>query len=64
MTKSEMWEACCAKYPEWRDDEHIVKLKARGLKRLLMQAMDEARPKIDPPTSDFLSAMFGNTKRK
>lgn len=41
MNKQELWEAVCERYPEFKDDEHIVKQRARGLRRLLGQAWDE-----------------------
>ena len=45
MDKTELWEAVCDRYPEFKDDEHIVKQRARGLRRLLEQAWDEGHKK-------------------
>jgi hypothetical protein len=41
MTKQAFLSAVLDQYPEWMNPEHIVKLKARGLRRLLEQAWDE-----------------------
>jgi len=43
MTKSEIWQAFLDQYPQFEGDESIVKLKARGLKRLIDQAWDEGQ---------------------
>lgn len=40
MKKEDYWEAVCKRYPKFRDPEHIVKQRARGLKALLDQAFD------------------------
>ena len=45
MNKEELWNAVCAKYPDFKDEEHIVKQRSRGLKRLLEQAWDEGHEK-------------------
>ena len=41
MTKQELWEAFLAEHPQFTDEESVVKLKSRGLKRLTDQAWDE-----------------------
>ena len=45
MTKDELWKALVERYPEFQDEEHIVKQRARGLKRLIGQAWDEGYAK-------------------
>ncbi|MFA6043353.1 MAG: hypothetical protein WC718_00085 [Phycisphaerales bacterium] len=45
MTKQELWEAVCVRYPDFRDEEHVVRQRARGLRRLLDQAWDEGHEK-------------------
>jgi len=41
MNKQELWDAFLAQHPQFKDEESIVKLKSRGLKRLTDQAWDE-----------------------
>ena len=41
MTKQDLWDAFLAQHPQFKDEESIVKLKSRGLKRLTDQAWDE-----------------------
>ncbi len=41
MTKKELWEAFLQQHPQFKEEESIVKLKSRGLKRLTDQAWDE-----------------------
>jgi hypothetical protein len=45
MTKDELWAALVERYPEFKDEEYIVKQRARGLKRILDQAWDEGHAK-------------------
>lgn len=63
MTKLELWNALIERYPEFVDEEYIVKQRARGLRRLLDQAWDEgaASVKQAAPVEDILSKLF--TKR-
>lgn len=41
MNKTELWIAFLERYPEFRDEESIVKQRSRGLRALLNQAWDE-----------------------
>jgi len=41
MTKNELWETYVDLYPQFQDEENIVKLRSRGLRRLMDQAWDE-----------------------
>ena len=41
MNKQELWNAVCDRYPEFKDEEYIIRQRPRGLKRLLDQAWDE-----------------------
>jgi len=41
MNKQELWDAFLAQHPQFKDEESIVKLKSRGLKRLTDQSWDE-----------------------
>lgn len=42
MNRELFWKRVVEKYPAWENEDHVVKLTARGLKRLMFQAMDEA----------------------
>ena len=64
MNKQELWEAFVERYPQSKDDEYVIKMKSRGLRRLLNQAWDEgfAKYKVKPihsTTSDILKDLFG-----
>jgi len=41
MTKQQLWDAFLTQHPQFKEEESIVKLKSRGLKRLTDQAWDE-----------------------
>lgn len=41
MKKDELWEQLLKRYPDFKDEEHIVKQTARGLRRLVETAWDE-----------------------
>lgn len=41
MNKQEFIEAVLDQYPEWHNGQHVAKLRARGLVRLIEQAFDE-----------------------
>jgi len=41
MTNQELWQLFTEAHPNAKDEEYIIKLKSRGLKRLLNQAWDE-----------------------
>lgn len=43
MTKDEIWKAFLVDYPHFADGDSVVKLKSRGLQRLLDNAWDEGR---------------------
>lgn len=43
MNKTELWNAVVERYPEFKDENFVVKQRARGLRRLLDQAWDEGR---------------------
>ena len=45
MNKDELWKALLERYPEFADEEYIVKQRSRGLRRLLDQAWDEGHAK-------------------
>ncbi len=45
MTKDELWKALLERYPDFKDEEHIVKQRSRGLRRLMDQAWDEGHAK-------------------
>ena len=62
MTTDEFWKLCVERYPEWGDPEHVVKLKARGLRSLLGQAAAEAVGGKDAirDASDSGAEMFEN----
>lgn len=40
QNRSQYMAQVLRKYPDWKDDEHLVRLKASGLKALLRQAFD------------------------
>ena len=63
MNKQELWDAFINRYPQAKDDEYVIKLKSRGLRRLLEQAWDEGyvKYKVKPShstTSDILEDLF------
>jgi hypothetical protein len=41
MTKRELWDTYVDLYPQFQGEENIVKLRSRGLRRLMDQAWDE-----------------------
>ena len=41
MTKDELWNVLLERYPDFKDEEFVVKLRARGLRNLINQAWDE-----------------------
>lgn len=43
MTKSEMWQILVERHPEFKDDEYVLKQRARGLLKLIEQAWDEGK---------------------
>ncbi len=45
MTKDEIWNALLERHPDFKDEEFVVKLRARGLRRLIDQAWDEGHSK-------------------
>lgn len=45
MTIEELWSALCERYPEFADEQYIVRQRARGLKQLLEQAWNEGHEK-------------------
>jgi hypothetical protein len=45
MTKEELWNAFLDRYPQFKDDESIVKQTSRGLRRMIDQAWDEGHAK-------------------
>jgi hypothetical protein len=42
MTKKELWDTYVDLYPQFKDEDNIVKLRSRGLRRLMDHAWDEA----------------------
>jgi hypothetical protein len=66
MNKTELWNALIERYPEFADEEYIVKQRARGLHRLLDQAWDEGAASVrqtERAKEDILSRMFGKFKQ-
>lgn len=66
MTPTEFWKLCTDKYPEWGNPEHVVKLKARGLQRLLEQAAEVAaiQPKrAETSMPDCFKDLFGKFQK-
>ena len=65
MTAADIWNELCERHPEFRDPEHVVKLRARGLKALIDQAHDEGRrllaERAKPPPE--LEQIFGKFRR-
>ena len=53
MNKQELWDAFLDRYPQAKDEEYVIKLKSRGLRRLLEQAWDEGyvKYKVKPSYS-------------
>lgn len=45
MTKDELWNAFLKRYPQFQDEEAIVKQTSRGLRRFMEQAWDEGYEK-------------------
>lgn len=45
MTKEQLWAGLCERHPEFKDDEHVLKQRARGLRRIIDQAWDEGHAK-------------------
>jgi len=45
MTKQALWEAFIERYPQFKDGDSVVKLKSRGLRRMIDQAWDEGHAK-------------------
>jgi len=45
MNKEELWDAFLKRYPQFKEDETLVKMKPRGLRRLIDQAWDEGHEK-------------------
>jgi hypothetical protein len=43
MNKKELWNLVVKRYPDFADDEHVLKQTARGLRRLINQAWDEGK---------------------
>lgn len=48
MEKDAYIRAVLEKYPEWKDGEFVVKLRARGLVALIGQAWDEGFEHVRP----------------
>jgi hypothetical protein len=61
MTKDELWQIFIEAYPTAADPEFVVKLRARGLRRLLDQAWDEGRRARDG--EDIFTKLFGGLKK-
>ena len=45
MTKKELWDGLCARHPEFKDYEYVLKQRARGLRAIINQAFDEGHTK-------------------
>lgn len=58
MNKQEFIDAVLEKYPDWENNEHVVKLKARGLIRLLEQAFDEGFRHAENLRSENITSGF------
>ena len=41
MKKEEFWAKVVERYPEFSDDEHILKQTSRGLRKLIFQAWEK-----------------------
>lgn len=58
MNKQEFIEAVLEKYPDWENHEHVVKLKASGLIRLIEQAFDEGFRHAENLRSENMASGF------
>jgi len=59
MNADEMWSQLCERHPMFRNPEHVVKLRARGLLALIEQAyegglLEGARKPVDTSVFDQL----------
>lgn len=67
MTKDELWEQFLVRYPQFKDEEAIVKQTARGLRRFMEQAWDEgwstARDIQKPDAGNPFTDMFGKFQK-
>lgn len=41
MKKEELWSKVVERYPEFADDEHVLKQTSRGLRNLIFQAWEK-----------------------
>lgn len=73
MTKQEIWRQLVERYPEWKDPDHVVKLKAKGLKALIDQAWSEGYDAVlmkgsesdeDPTLKNPFSGLFDGLWKK
>lgn len=63
MNSQEYWDKVCEKYPEWKNEERVVKLRVRGIRNLIFQAVEECRlpeRKTSMDTPDVFNELFGN----
>lgn len=58
MTKAQFVEAVQHKYPQLRDDNHEVTIKARGLKRLIEQAFEEGEKHATENSVSMFDKLF------
>ena len=65
MDANEIWKQLCERHPTFSDPEHVVKLKARGLRSLINQAYDEGRRDLlaETSTPTVLDELFGKFRR-
>lgn len=63
MTKEELWSAFLQRYPQFQDEESIVKQTARGLRRIIDQAWDEGHAK-GVANGRALEAMDNDRRKK
>jgi len=65
MDANEIWKQLCERHPMFSNPEHVVKLKARGLKALLDQAYLEGRRDVLGETKmpTELEQLFGKFRR-
>ncbi len=41
LTKDEMWKQLVERHPKFEDPEHVLKMKANGLRNLIIQAWEQ-----------------------
>ena len=59
MNAKHFWEQVCEKYPEFRNEEKVVKLRVRGLRRLIEQGIAECSGTPKAENASALKRLFG-----